>query len=202
MKPSVLRVEICGGIASGKTTLATILRIKRLTPIFENFQRNPFYKAFYKDPVGTAFETELTFLLQHYHQQKEIAGTNSSFCADFSMILDRSYAFVTLSGPERRLFRLVQAKVEANLPPRSLLVSLECDPEVQLRRIKRRQRRAERSITLEYLTQLNDRLAMQVGKLASVEKVLLVRSDSVNFARDPKAQQHVRREIIEALPSF
>ena len=28
-----------------------------------------FYEAFYEDPRGNAFETEVCFLLQHYHQQ-------------------------------------------------------------------------------------------------------------------------------------
>ena len=84
MTAIVKRVEICGGIAAGKTTLARLLRSKILTPIYEDFKKNPFYDAFYEDPRRYAFETELTFLLQHYHQQKAMASKNRDFCADFS----------------------------------------------------------------------------------------------------------------------
>ena len=64
------RIEICGGIASGKTTLANLLARSNIDPILEDFQTNLFWRAFYADPAGTAFETEITFLLQHYHQIK------------------------------------------------------------------------------------------------------------------------------------
>ncbi|HRP37690.1 MAG TPA: deoxynucleoside kinase, partial [Candidatus Dojkabacteria bacterium] len=50
----VQRIEICGGIASGKTTLANLLARLDIEPILENFQTNPFWQAFYNDPAGTA----------------------------------------------------------------------------------------------------------------------------------------------------
>jgi deoxyadenosine/deoxycytidine kinase len=59
----IKRIEIAGGIASGKTTLARLLRKVGLQAIHEQFRKNPFFTAFYEDPGYTAFETEITFLL-------------------------------------------------------------------------------------------------------------------------------------------
>ena len=35
---------------------------------------NPFWEAFYTDPSAYTFETEITFLLQHYHFAKVAGG--------------------------------------------------------------------------------------------------------------------------------
>src|SRR5262245_59019820 len=96
-KGKVQRIEIAGGIASGKTTLARLLgQSGRIKAVHEQFRKNPFFEAFYRDPAGTAFETELTFLLQHYHLQRKAMRLDGSYCVDFSAVLDHAYACVTL----------------------------------------------------------------------------------------------------------
>jgi len=199
MKGGITRIEICGGIASGKTTLAKLLQGANLISVFEDFRKNPFYRAFYRDPAGTAFETELTFLLQHYHQEKSVANHMKSFCADFSMVLDDAYACVTLTSEKLRLFRSVQKQIEAELPSRALLVHLRCPPEVEFRRIRRRRRPAERTITLAYLAKINDALDARTKSLSHSEKLFVIDSDALDFAHDSRAQADVRRQIAGAL---
>ena len=63
-----LIVEVCGGIASGKTTFASLMTRIDLIPIFEDFKKNPFWEAFYCNPGKYIFETEISFILLHYHQ--------------------------------------------------------------------------------------------------------------------------------------
>jgi len=127
-----------------------------------------------------------------------MANHNRSFCADFSTVLDYSYACVTLTDEERQVFRSVHARVEQQLPRRSLLVRLDCSPEIELQRIRRRHRSAERTITVDYLARINNALMVQIEKLPRDEKVLVIDSNSVNFAHDPVAQACVRRKIDEA----
>ena len=199
MRGEITRIEICGGIASGKTTLAKQLQSENLISIFENFRKNPFYEAFYRDPVGTAFETELTFLLQHYHLEKSAVLNKAPFCADFSTVLDHAYGSVTLTPDKLRLFLLIHKHIENELPSRSLLIHLRCPPEVELQRIKRRRRRAERTISLAYLSKINDALDVRTKRLSHSEKVLVIDSDSVDFAHESRAQAFVRRQIAGAL---
>jgi deoxyguanosine kinase len=190
MKARPKRVEIAGGIASGKTTLARLLRNAGFTPILERFRENPFYAAFYRDPVGVALETELTYLLQHYHEQKLAAKANAAFCADFSLVLDQAYADVTLRPADRPLFELVRERVSLDLPRRSLLIHLDCSPEIELRRIRRRDRRAERAITLRYLQQIDRALKRCVSRLRGSERTMVIDSGNLNFAqkREGKVQ--------------
>ena len=119
MKGSIKRIEIAGGIASGKTTLARLLTRIGLVPVHEKFKKNPFYVDFYDNPVGNALETEITFLLQHYHEQKRAVAMRRSFCSDFSLLLDRAYAGVTLSPKDRQLFESIHKRVSENLPKRT-----------------------------------------------------------------------------------
>ena len=132
------RIEVCGGIASGKTTLASILPSSSFFPIFEDFKNNPFWEAFYSDPDKFSFETEITFLLQHYHQIIASEPQGEVIVSDYSFILDRAYVDVTLQGSTRYSFLAVYDEVINRLPPPALVVYLDCTPKVELERIRDR----------------------------------------------------------------
>ena len=91
------RIEICGGIASGKTTLCHLLTKRGLYSKFEDFKKNPFWALFYQNPNLHAFETEVTFLLQHYSQIKTSIPALSMVAFDYSLLQDQAYARVNLA---------------------------------------------------------------------------------------------------------
>lgn len=174
------RVEICGNIASGKTTLCQRMPSKGLSPILEDFQRNPFLEEFYNDPQAFSFETEVSFLLQHYHLIKINKG-KKPFACDFSVILDMAYADVNLAGDRRRIFEEIVAELlgEVHLP--SLIVQLVCPEEILLRRIAERDRCAEATITAEYLRAIGRAIALRIKGLAFKVPVITIDSDATNF---------------------
>jgi deoxyadenosine/deoxycytidine kinase len=193
------RIEVCGGIASGKTTLARLLCRLDVSLVLENFQANPFWKPFYADPIGTAFETEISFLLQHYHEIKTAAKRGKPFACDFSLVLDLAYAYVTLSRGKRTAFESVLRQIREELPQPGLLVHLVCDPHVELERIRRRARDVEKSITLEYLEAINQALAEVLETEDGRSKVFTIDSATVNFANDEEAKNSVIKAIGEEL---
>lgn len=184
-------VQICGGIASGKTTLATVLSNSGVHATYEKFSANPFYKAFYRNPLDNAFETEITFLLQHFHAIKDALEEGKSFCSDFSFVLDLAYADLTLTDRHRKVFMAVYREVRRIVAPPDLLVHLKCDPVEELRRIHRRRRAPEKSITTEYLTALNTALAMRVKRQSTNTKVVEIDSGQIDFAHDISRQKKV-----------
>ncbi len=190
------RVEVLGGIASGKTTLAALFESENATPIFENFKANPFWEQFYEDPKRFAFETEVTFLLQHYNQIKAASGSKEPIVCDFSFLLDRAYVDVTLPEEERRVFLAVFEEVQRQLGPPALYVLLECSPEEELRRVQARSRATEKAIGIDYLSALNDAVAEHVDTAAASTKVLRIDSEHRNFAVDPVCQQEVVAEVM------
>ena len=137
------RVEICGGIASGKTTLANIFLKRGYIGVLEDFKKNPFWSSFYQNPKEHAFETEITFLLQHYYDIKTVGKDGSQIViCDFSLVLDRAYADVNLQGARLRAFDAVYEVVSNELPGPALIANLECSGREELCRIRRRARHA------------------------------------------------------------
>nr|WP_256250667.1 deoxynucleoside kinase [Nitrosomonas sp. Nm51] len=163
----------------------------------ENFQANPFWRAFYADPIGTAFETEITFLLQHYHEIKITRQSEKKLACDFSMYLDLAYAHVTLSQDKLRIFQSVYSEVEKELEQPSLLIYLECDPEIELQRIRNRGRDVENSITIEYLQAINEQLEKILKERSCSHELLIIDSGLRDFAYD----EGVKHVILEKINS-
>lgn len=185
------RIEICGGIAAGKTTMARLLSLREMYACLEDFQANPFWKAFYADPIGTAFETEITFLLQHYHQiTTEAKGANLLVC-DFSLLLDLAYAQVTLNHGQRKAFAAVYREIRSVLRKPGLVIHLVCDPNTELERIRKRGREAEQSITIDYLASINRSLDKVLDKEAKSWNVLTIDTAAIDFARNESDRQMV-----------
>lgn len=184
-------LEICGAIASGKTTLAKFLKQLDVQPVLEDFRSNPFYELFYKDSAKYAFETEITFLLQHYNQTMRALEANRAVVCDFSPFLDLAYADVTLNRSENSAFRAVYDEVRNKLPSPIVLVHLECDTHTLLERIKKRGRSAESSITAEYLDAIKQSLALQLQQAAKTVRIVSINSSVIDFLSNKADQDSV-----------
>lgn len=199
MSPHVQRIEICGGVASGKTTLATLLRTSGISGIFENFHQNPFWKLFYENPSEYAFETEVTFLLQHYSQVKVESFGQGRFACDFSFLQDEAYADVNLAGGRLQAFQRVYEEVIKELAAPALLVHLECSAEEELRRIRRRARAEEGGVQMTYLDALNRTIKRMVANTKGTTAVLRIDSEANDFAHDKECQRRTTEAVLGAL---
>lgn len=166
--------------------------------LFENFQSNPFWQAFYSNPGKYIFETEVTFTLQHYHQIKSNHVENKVNICDFSFLLDIAYAKVGLKESQLDAYLNVYKEIERELPPPSLIVYLECDAETELERIRRRGRSVEDPITLEFLDSLNKAVAKEVDNIKDQLNVITLDSAKKNFADDETTKQ----EMLDLVSSY
>ncbi|MFH7321604.1 deoxynucleoside kinase [Desulfurivibrio sp. D14AmB] len=185
-----MRTEICGNIASGKTTLCGHFSFLDFLAIYESFSTNPFLTAFYSDPARFSFETEITFLLQHYHAIKTATETKNKVC-DFSIILDKAYADVTLQQRHRDIFLTVAEEVDRELGLSQTIIHLQCPEEVLLERIASRNRDFEKNITIDYLRQLTEAIKARVDEAAKRSRVITVNSHEINFVDGLDAIPHV-----------
>lgn len=174
------RIEICGNIASGKTTLCQGMAPKGFYPLYEDFQKNPFFKDFYEDPVLYSFETEITFLLQHYHLIKK-QKTSSLLACDYSLLLDMAYADVNLAGDRLKIFFEIVAELQKELGLPEQIIHLVCPEHVLLQRIIARSRDPETSITIDYLSSLHKAISLRVKDFSSQAPVITIDSHAINF---------------------
>jgi len=175
------RVEICGNIASGKTTLTQQFSRENHIHVFENFKNNPFYEAFYSDPASCSFETELTFLLQHYHSIKVNQDRNKTVICDFSISLDLVYADVNLTGNRHHIFIEVVDEIINELSYPQNVIYLRCPESILLERIKERSRAAEVTIKIDYLKDLSKAMEARMNDISSQTKIITINSGLVDF---------------------
>jgi deoxyguanosine kinase len=193
------RIEICGGIASGKTTLANLLK-GHAEVVLENFTATPFWEPFYETPGRYSFEAEISFLLQHYHQIKRQrfngSGERITVC-DFSYTLDRAYSAVSLEADEFRAFEAVYQRVLADSAAPALLIQLRCSPEAQLRRIEARARKVESGIKLQFLHSLNTAIDREIAIARELVPTISIDSETNDFARDAETKAAYRQHILK-----
>lgn len=174
------RIEICGNIASGKTTLCQGISQKGYHPVYEDFQKNPFFEDFYEDPVAYSFETEVTFLLQHYNLIKKLK-VESLIVSDFSLLLDMAYADVNLSGSRQKIFFEIVEELQKEIGLPIKIIHLVCPEQVLLKRIIGRSRHVESSIAIDYLESLSKAISLRVKDSAKQLPVITIDSNAVNF---------------------
>lgn len=187
-----IRIEVCGGIASGKTTFAALLEGIGVNAVYEDFQANPFFYWFYSDPDKYSFETEITFLLQHYSSIKVAMEDSNKIVCDFSLYLDLAYARVTLNERKRQAFLAVYEEVQADLPKPDLLIHLRCSAETELQRIHTRGRKVEQTLSVEFLQKVNCSVERYIDELRGEVAILTVDSDKLDFANN----RSVRDELV------
>lgn len=174
----IKRIEICGGIAAGKTSLAQILEKEGFLAIYERFEDNPFLSEFYS--VGkedNTLETELVFTLLHYNWIKQNKGKKKLVC-DYSLFQDYCYAINNLKQGELEAFLNLYNYLIKEISSVELIIYLKCNIDCLLRRIKVRNREMERNISREYL---ETNIATIERNLLGKDNVLIIESDKYNF---------------------
>lgn len=194
-----MRIEICGGIGSGKTTLASLLGSNGYHHVLENFKSNPFWKPFYSNPNKFNFETEVTFLLQHYHDIKISTESSNLFVCDFSFYQDLAYAKMGLQGNRLKIFEDVFNEGIQEVGQPDLLICLRCDAETLLQRIQSRGRHEEELIGVDFLINLNEDIYIEAEKLGHTNPVLYIDSRQLNFATNVVDQSDILYQISQVI---
>ncbi len=152
-------LAVDGPIGVGKTTLVEMLsRRFEGVKVLEDAE-NPFLDAFYKDIPGTAFQTELYFLLTRYKQQLDIVQPGlfqKLLIADYTFPKNRVFAYMNLGDDELALFDKMFTMLEPQVPNPDLVLYLAADTETCMARIGKRSRSFEREISDDYIAQLID----------------------------------------------
>jgi deoxyguanosine kinase len=151
-------IVVEGPIGVGKTSLARILANEfQARTVFERVEENPFLPKFYQARETYAFQNQTFFLLNRYKQQMELAQQDlfqQNVIADYLFAKDKIFATLTLSAEELNLYQQIYALLDARVPKPDLVVYLQARPEVLYKRVKKRNKKYERSVTFEYLKEV------------------------------------------------
>ena len=155
-------IAVEGCIGAGKSTVARgLAELRKSNLLLEQFDEHPFLKAFYEDPIETATETEIAFLLLHYGQLRSLnSSAHVETIADFHLGKDPLYAELNLIDPRAKAaFALLFDFFSERVVLPAVLVYLSAETELILKRIQERNRRFEVNVDPAYYARVNKAFA-------------------------------------------
>ena len=157
--------------------------------------RRPAYarhnRSAWKSAGQSAFEAEISFLLQHYSLINDARRSYDMCILDFSPIQDMAYAEVNLPPNHRKVFEKLYRHICRDVGEPNLIVYLTCSAAEQLGRMGKRDRSAENKVDLQYLKELNLAIDSQITNVSQNITVLKIDSKANDFAHRSSTQRKV-----------
>lgn len=186
-----MHIGIAGNIGCGKTTLTRMLASHYgWTPKFEAVSYNPYLEDYYKDIQRWSFNLETYFLTQRFKDVLEIAKSDKTIIQDrtifegVEIFVANNKAMGNLSDRDYEtymdLFHLLMSLVQAP----DLLIYLRSSIPHLVSQIQKRGREYEKSISIEYLTNLNTRYDEWINNYKG--EVLVIEGDDLDFENRPE----------------
>lgn len=195
-EPRYIAVE--GVIGVGKTSLATMLSEQlgaRL--VLEDAEANPFLSDFYRDRRGYAFQTQIFFLLARHRQQRELRQQDlfaRKVVSDYCFFKDRIFAYLNLDEHEVRLYDALHQQLQQDIVHPDLVIYLQADIDLIMRRIRERGRAFEKDISREYLGGLAEAYSRFMFHYRDAP-MLVVRVDEIDFVNNEEDFKDLVAEI-------
>ena len=186
-----MHIGIAGNIGCGKTTLTRMLsQHYGWTPKYEAVTYNPYLEDYYKDIQRWSYNLETYFLAQRFKDVLEIASSDEVIIQDRT-ILEGVYIFVTNNLEQGNLsqrdyetyMQLFQLMMSMVRPP-DLLIYLKSSVPHLVSQIQKRGRDYEQSISLEYLSGLNEKYEKWIAEYTG--NVLVIDADNLDFENNPE----------------
>ena len=187
-----MHIAVAGNIGSGKTTLTTMLaKHYGWTPKFESVAHNPYLEDYYNDIHRWAFALEVYFLKERFRDILEIAHSEGTVIQDRS-IFEGVYVFTAnnqamgnMSDTDYQTYmELFESMMQVVRYP-DLMIYLRASIPHLVENIQKRGREYEKSIQIEYLTNLNHRYEEFIFQKYKGE-VMVVDVDEIDFLNNPR----------------
>lgn len=187
-----MHVAIAGNIGSGKTTLTRLLaKHYKWQAHYEEVDDNPYLDDFYNQMERWSFNLQIFFLNSRFRQILEIREKNKDVIQDRTIYEDayifapNLHAMGLMTNRDfenyRSLFELMESVTEGP----DLLIYLRSSIPNLVSQIHKRGRDYENSISIEYLSRLNERYEAWVHGYDK-GNIIIVDVDNINFVDDPE----------------
>lgn len=183
-------VAVAGNIGAGKTSLAELLsKHYGWEAHFEDVIDNPYLDDFYNHMERWSFNLQIYFLNSRFGQLKNFKASNKDFIQDRTIYEDARifapnlHAMGLMNQRDfnnyQSLFGLMESMVEAP----DMLIYLRSSIPNLVHKIHKRGREYENSISIEYLSRLNERYEAWISAYDK-GKLLIVDVDQFDFVEN------------------
>lgn len=186
-----MHIGIAGNIGCGKTTLTRMLAEHYgWTPKFESVTHNPYLEDYYKDIERWSYNLETYFLAQRFQDVLDIAKSEDVIIQDRTL-MEGVYIFVAnnkamgnLSDRDFNTYMHLFSLMMSMVKKPDLLIYLKSSVPHLVSQIQKRGRDYEKSISIEYLNNLNERYDEWIGNYEG--QVLVIECDELDFQNRPE----------------
>ncbi len=181
---------IAGNIGAGKTSLAELLsKHYNWEAHYEDVIDNPYLDDFYNHMERWSFNLQVYFLNSRFRQLKNFRNSNKNFIQDRTIYEDAHifapnlHAMGLMNQRDfnnyQSLFELMESMVQGP----DVLIYLRSSIPNLVSKIHKRGREYENSISIEYLSRLNERYEAWVSTYQK-GKLLIVDVDEIDFVEN------------------
>ena len=182
-----MHVAIAGNIGAGKTTLTKLLaKHYKWEPHYESVEENPYLDDFYGEMERWSFNLQVYFLNSRFRQILEIRETGKNLIQDRTIYEDARifapnlHAMGLMPNRDYQNYESLFELMERLVTPPDLLIYLRASIPTLVGQIHKRGRDYENSISIDYLSRLNERYEAWISKYTK-GKLLIIDVDNLNF---------------------
>ena len=153
------RVEIAGGIATGKSTLCDALRTRGFSIISEDLSENHYLTRTYNNKAARGVDVGMSFLISKASAIETYHGNSPIAVVDYAMVAEFAYNDVHLKNIDQDAHKLMEQAIDLRsrqLGDPHVLIHLHCPVAHQLANIQKRGRDFEQGHSAAYLESIND----------------------------------------------
>ena len=187
-----MHIAVAGNIGAGKTSLTELLaKHYKWAPLYEEVLENPYLEDFYNKMERWSFNLQVYFLNSRFRQILDIRKSGKTTIQDRSIYEDayifapnlHSMGLMTSRDFDNysSLFNLMEEVVEGP----DLLIYLRSSIPNLVKQIHKRGREYESSISIDYLSKLNDRYEDWITNYKK-GKLLIIDVDELDFIDNPE----------------
>ncbi|MDG0967996.1 MAG: deoxynucleoside kinase [Flavobacteriaceae bacterium] len=192
-----MHIAIAGNIGAGKTTLTELLANHyKWEPQYEDVVQNPYLDDFYAEMERWSFNLQVYFLNSRFRQIIDIQQSRNSVIQDRTIYEDAHifapnlHAMGLMTNRDFQNYSSLFQLMESLVKGPDLLIYLRSSIPNLVNHIHKRGRAYENSISIEYLSRLNERYEAWIQNYEK-KNMITLEVDNLNFVDKPEDFQLV-----------
>ena len=196
-----MQVSVAGNIGAGKTSLTELLAHHyKWEPNFEDVIDNPYLDDFYNHMERWSFNLQIYFLKSRFSQILQNKKSNKTVIQDRTIYEDafifapNLHSMGLMNQRDFQNYRSLFELMENTVSPPDLLIYVRSSISNLVSKIHKRGREYENSISIDYLSRLNERYEAWISTYDKGE-LLIIDVDNIDFVNNKLHLNNIIKDI-------